>query len=139
MPLPILGALVVFGIGGIVFLVHMLRMSAQKGFDGAEAARAAFSRDHPEVGVADILLAEDARAALLPTGAGLGLSVAIGAGAFTRLCAVGDIRRLAENGAGLRIDLADFSAPRIEFAATSPERRAAARRLLEPYLKEPAR
>lgn len=138
MPLPILGALVVFGIGGVVLLVHLLKMSAPAAFAGPEEARAAFLRDHPDIAIDDTLIADDGRVALFATAEGPGVAARFGSGAFTRLCRPGEVKRLSDRGAALRLELSDFAAPRIDFAAASPDLRAAARALLEPDPKETA-
>ena len=131
MPLEILGALVVFGISGVVLLVHLLRMSPRKVFADEADARAAFSADYPEAAVEHLAMSDDGRAAVLATNRGPAAVTVVGDGTLTRLFAGGDIRRIEERTGRLRIVLDDFGAPNLTLAFAEPERRAEAKTILE--------
>ena len=131
MPLHILGALVFFGIGGVVLLVHLLKMSRADGFADAETARAAFLADFPEAETGEAALTDDRRAAVLATGAGAGLVMRFGAGRLTRLIGPGDVRRIEERPGALRLRLADLGAPVIDLAFADDGKRAEMKHILE--------
>lgn len=131
MPLEILGALVVFGIGGVVLLIHLLRMSRPTAFGDDAEARRVFAADYPEPVIRALILAEDGRAVVLETDHGPGLLTAFGNGRFTRLFSRGDIRRVDDRGGRLRVILDDFGAPSLTIAFADPQRRAAAKAMLE--------
>lgn len=131
MPLPVLGALVVFGIGGVVLLVHLLRMSRRTVFDDEAAVRACFDHDYPDRRISEVALADDRRAALVLTDAGPGAVTSLGDGAVTRLFSPGDVRKVEERESGLRLALADFGAPTLSFSCADGARRARVKRMLE--------
>lgn len=131
MPLPLLGALVALGIGGLVLLVHLLRLSRPLGFADEAAARAAYLADHPEDEIRASLMSDDGRAAVFRTGAGAGFVVALGAGRVTRRLAAGDLKAIEDLPGALRLRLADWGAPAVVIACADPERRAEIRQLLE--------
>lgn len=131
MPLHILGALVVLGIGGVVLLVHLLKMSRADGFADAAAARNAFLADFPETETGEATLTDDRRAAILTTAAGAGLVMRFGAGRLTRLIGPGDVSRIEDRPGALRLRLADFGAPVIDLAFADDGKRAEVKRILE--------
>ncbi|MEL6794936.1 MAG: hypothetical protein AAFU55_13095 [Pseudomonadota bacterium] len=131
MPLPILGALVVFGIGGIVLLVHLLRMSKRLSFADEAAARAVLAHDHPDAEIRDVLLTDNRSAAIFSTSAGPAVTTAFGDGWFTRAFEPGDVKEVREEQARLHVRLDDFGAPSISLALADPARRAAAKAILE--------
>lgn len=131
MPLPLLGALVVLGIGGVVLLVHLLRLSRPLGFADEAAARAAYLADYPDDEVVSVLLADDGHAAVLGTRAGLGLVAALGAGRLTRRLGPGDLSGVEERRGALRLRLDDWGAPAVTLACADAARRSEMKRMLE--------
>ena len=131
MPLHILGALVVIGISGVVLLVHCLKMDRAEAFADAAAAEAAFLADFPAVVIGEASLCDDARAAVMTTGAGVGIVIRFGAGRLTRLLGPGDVRAVEERSGALRLRLADFGAPVIDLAFADDGKRAEMKRILE--------
>ncbi|MEL7465791.1 MAG: hypothetical protein AAFN79_17105 [Pseudomonadota bacterium] len=131
MPLQLLGALVIFGIGGVVLLVHFLRLSKRRAFADESAARAALAHDYPDAEIAAVLLADDGRGAVFSTAGGAAVTTSFGDGWFIRALGPGDVRRLRERGARLHVSLDDFGAPSISLPFADPARRAAAKAMLE--------
>lgn len=131
MPLPILGALVVFGIGGIVLLVHLLRMSKRLVLRDEADARAVFAHDYPDARIGDVLLTDDGDGALFSTSDGPAVATAFGDGWFTRALRSGDVKEVRETKARLHVRLDDFGAPSISLAIADHARRAAAKAILE--------
>lgn len=131
MSLPVFAALVVAGIGGVVLLVRLLRMSRPLGFADEAAARAAFLADFPDEVVGAVLVSDDGRAAVLRAAGAVGLVAAIGAGRLTRRLGPGDLSRVEEAEGGLRARLADWGAPVVAIACADDARRAEMKRMLE--------
>ena len=133
MPLELLGALVVCGIGGVVLLVHLLGMSPKGRFSDENEARSALAADYPGLKVSEIALSDDGRAAVLATDRGPAAVKLMGTGIMTRLFAPGEIRRTDDRQGRLRVILNDFGAPSLTLPFTDPKRRAAAKEILERY------
>lgn len=131
MPLEILGVLVVLGIGGVVLLVHLTRLSKPALLTDEAAARAAFLADYPDARIRAAHLADDNRAALIEAEDAPGLVAVIGAGRLTRRLAPGEVSALKAHETGLRLRLADWSAPEIDFACADGARRDTLKRLIE--------
>lgn len=115
MPLPILLALVVGGIGGLVLLVHLLGWTKRPEFAGEHEARDGFLTDYPGADIRTVILAADKRAALLKTSGGWGYVALIGEGRLTR--AWGGECSVERRGTSLRIRIDDFTAPALVFQA----------------------
>ncbi|WP_204115704.1 hypothetical protein [Shimia biformata] len=109
MSLEILGILVVAGIGGIAVLLHLLGLSNGRRFDGKDDARAAWLREFPDRDATDILLSDDARAALIRGPDGLGVTWCFGADTVARPLVDYDIVSKTD---GIQIVFHDIAAPR---------------------------
>ena len=121
MPLPILGALVVLGIGGLVLLIHLFGWSKRPQYaDEAEAA-AALMTDYPNATIQQARLADDRRAALFLLSTGVGFAAPFGEGRLTRVLNVEDIRRVDEGRDGLTIRLTDYTAPQLDVMIADAE------------------
>lgn len=131
MPLEILAPLVVVGIAGLVWLVHLLGWTKQPAFASADDAREAFLADYPDERPKVEVLADDARAALFLCGDGVGFAENFGDGRVTRLFRAGDLAAVTEAGDSLRIATEDFSAPSFEFTLADPDQRASWRDRLD--------
>ncbi len=130
MPLPILGALVVFGIGGLVLLIHLFGWTRRPQYADEAEASAALLTDYPHADIRNITLADDRRAALFDLTEGVGYAALFGDGRLTRLIHVDDVKGVEDTPSGLAIRLTDYTAPRLTVAMTdTAERQAWARRL----------
>ena len=109
MPLEILLAMVVGGIGFIAVALHGLGLSRAAELT-ADSARAAWLREFPDSVPTRLLLCQNRRAALVQTAAGPGLVWAIGADTTARFLTGARVARTAR---GLTVRLPDFTAPRI--------------------------
>ncbi|MEO1001233.1 MAG: hypothetical protein AAFW69_11640 [Pseudomonadota bacterium] len=126
MPLELLGPLVVLGILGVVALVHMTGGSARPGLAGPEHARAAFTAARPEAEVAEVELMPGGQAALVTLAGGdAALLWLMGDDPVVRELEPGILTRVEVGRRGLRLHLADFTAPRVEIAMADPGDRAA--------------
>lgn len=116
MPLPVLGALVVLGIGGLVLLVHLFGWSKRPQYaDDREAAEALLT-DYPHASVRAVFLADDRRAALFVLADGVGFAAPFGEGRLTRVIGADDVQRVEDGPGGLTIRLNDYTAPRLSVA-----------------------
>ena len=118
MPLEILLPMVVFGIAGITLLLHLLGLSRRALLADAGAARAAWLREFPEDAPTRVVLSQDHRAALVETPLGKGVIWPMGADTTARYLDGATITRTAT---GLRLDLPDYSAPRIHLTLDAAE------------------
>ena len=125
MPLPLLGALVVLGIGGLVLLIHLLGWSKRPHYADAAEATAALLADYPNVEIRDVALADDGRAALFDLAEGVGFAAPFGEGRLTRLITDDDVKKVDEAPDGLTIWLSDYTAPRLTIALTDQAARTA--------------
>lgn len=125
MPLPILGALVVLGIGGLVLLVHFLGGTKRPRYDDEADAAAALTVDYPNAIICQTMLADDGKAALFELADGVGFAAPFGEGRLTRVLGPNDVRRVDERPDGLTIRLTDYTAPRLTVRLANAEARAA--------------
>lgn len=110
MPLGILVPLVIAGIAGIAVLLHILGLSRPATLASEGAARTAWLDEFPDDPALRIVLSHDYTAALIETGDGHGIVWPMGADTTARYLTGARIERTAK---GLRIDLPDYTAPRI--------------------------
>lgn len=125
MPLPILGALVVLGIGGLVLLVHFLGGSKRLRYEDEAAAGAALTADYPNTRIRQTVLADDQRAALFDLAEGVGFAAPFGEGRLTRVLGPDDVSGVEDGPDGLTIRLKDYTAPRLTVRMANAEARAA--------------
>lgn len=125
MPLPILGALVVLGIGGLVLLVHFLGGTKRPLYADDAAAEAALTSDYPHADIRQTLLADDRRAALFELAEGVGFAAPFGEGRLTRVLGPDDVKIVEDGPDGLTIRLTDFTAPRLTVRMANADHRAA--------------
>lgn len=125
MPLPILGALVVLGIGGLVLLVHFLGGSKRLRYADEAVAAAALLADYPHARIRQTVLADDQRAALFELAEGVGFAAPFGEGRLTRVLAPDDVTGVEDGPNGLTIRLTDYTAPRLTVRLANAEARAA--------------
>ena len=131
MPLPVLGALVVLGIGGLVLLIHFLGWTRRPQYADETEATEALLTDYPHASVRRVALADDRRAALFELAEGVGFAAPFGEGRLTRVIGPGDVRRVDEGPEGLIIRLTDYTAPQLTVTMTDPaSRQAWAKRLM---------
>lgn len=118
MPLTILLPMVVLGIAGITLLLHLLGMSRPKLLrDGAEA-RAAWLDEFPKDAPLRVVVSHDHRAALIETALGKGVVWPMGADTTARYLDGAEVVRTHK---GVRIDLPDYTAPRINLTLDAEE------------------
>ena len=125
MPLPILGALVVLGIGGLVALIHFLGGTKRLKYTDEAAAALALTTDYPNARIRETFLADDQRAALFDLADGVGFAAPFGEGRLTRVLAPNDVTGVEEGPEGLTIRLTDYTAPRLTVRMANAEQRAA--------------
>ncbi len=125
MPLPILGALVVLGIGGLVLLVHFLGGTKRLKYQDEAAAGAALRADYPYARIRQTVLADDQRAALFDLADGVGFAAPFGEGRLTRVLRPDDVSGVEDGPDGLTIHLTDYTAPRLTVRLANAETRAA--------------
>jgi len=118
MPLSILLPMVALGIAGIAVLLHLLGLSRRAVLADAAAARAAWLREFPGDAPARVTLCHDRSAALIETETGRGVVWGMGADTTARYL---DGARLTSTKTGLRIDLPDYTAPRIHLTLDATE------------------
>ena len=118
MPLSILLPMVIFGIAGITLLLHLLGLSRPAILADAAAARAAWLDEFPQDPPTRVTLSHDNHAALIETAEGHGLVWPMGADTTARYLTGA---RVARTGTGLRIELPDYTAPRIRLALDAAE------------------
>lgn len=121
MPLGFSLVIIVLGVIAVVGLVHLTGGSASRRFaDEAEVIRA-WSFDHPDEPVRDVILSKVNRAALINTAEGEGLIWSFGAQSVTRKLEPGLLRRVVEHPRGLCLEFAEFDAPRVVLDLTGAE------------------
>lgn len=125
MPLPVLGALVVLGIGGLVLLVHFLGGSKRPRYADAAAAETALTSDYPNATIRQTMLADDQRAALFELADGVGFAAPFGEGRLTRVLGSGDVKQVDDGPDGLTIRLTDYTSPRLKVQIANADDRAA--------------
>lgn len=131
MSLELLGPLVVIGVAGLVWLVHVMGWTRSPVFADLAAAEQVFLQDHPRAEIADGALADDRRAALFQTAEGVGFAGWLGDGPLTRHFRRGEAISAAQAGDRLSIGVADFGAPVFALRLKEAETRAKWRRRLE--------
>lgn len=114
MPLEILVPFVVIAVSVIMLVITRSGLSRQARLGAPEAVAARFEIDFPACALADILIADDARVALLimPDTAAVGLVRAIGDRTTTRLLDAGALSSVIERETGLVVTSTDFTWPR---------------------------
>jgi len=118
MPLSILLPMVVVGIAAIAGLLHLLGLSRRATLTDAAAARAAWLREFPADAPIHVTLCHDRSAALIATETGRGVVWPMGADTTARYLTGARARRTKT---GLRLDLPDYTAPRIHIALAPVE------------------
>ncbi|MGR3462290.1 MAG: hypothetical protein ACU0AX_00870 [Roseovarius sp.] len=113
MPLSILLPMVGLGIAGIAVLLHLLGLSRRATLADEAAARAAWLREFPDDAPMRVTLCHDRSAALIMTETGRGVVWPMGADTTARYL---DGAQITPTRTGLRIDLPDYTAPRIHLA-----------------------
>ena len=111
MSLPVLVAIVAFGIALSVAAVHFTGGSKTATLSGADHAVSRFAEDFPDEVVAAARLTADARTAFLDVGRGrFGIVHSIGDGFLTRIVSPGDVVVLNAGDANtVSLRLADFT------------------------------
>ncbi len=119
MPLELLLPLVVGGIAGIAILLHLLGLSRVAKLGDDAAAHAAWDREMGDDPARAVTRSRDGHAALIETASGRrGLVFPVGEDTTARYLDGARITRLSD---GLRIDLPDFTAPRVRLALDESE------------------
>ncbi len=118
MSLTILVPMVVLGIAGIALLLHVLGLSQRKLFGDVAEARVAWLDEFPEDVPTRVALSHDHLAALIDTEKGHGIVWPMGADSTARYLDGATVTRTAT---GLRIDLPDYTAPRIDLQLDAEE------------------
>lgn len=137
MPLEVLGPLVLFGVAGVVLLVHLLGGSRSLRLADEAEALAVLAADYPDAAPRRAILADDRRAALVEAAGGLGVVRAMGDRWFARLLAPRDAEA-RESRRGVEIVIADFGAPAVALRLADAARRAEALALADSLLGKPA-
>ena len=110
MPLSILLPLVVTGIVAITVLLHLMGLSQPATLANEAAAKKAWLLEFPDDPPNRVVLSHDHHAALVETEKGRGVVWPMGADTTARYLNDAKISRTTK---GLRIDLPDYTAPRI--------------------------
>ena len=134
MPLEILVPFVVVAVAVIMLVITRSGLSRQARVGSAEAVAARFAIDYPDCAVADILIADDGRAALLlmrDTDAA-GLVRAIGDRTTTRFLNPGSLSSVTEHRSGLVLSSTDFTWPRQRIQLAEAAQRDRWRMALDP-------
>jgi hypothetical protein len=118
MPLSILLPMVVLGIAAIAGLLHLLGLSRRATLRDAAAARMAWLREFPTDAPIHVTLCHDRSAALIATGQGRGVVWPMGADTTARYLTGA---RARSTKTGLRLDLSDYTAPRIHLSLDPDE------------------
>lgn len=118
MPLSILLPTVIIGIAAITLLLHLLGLSRPATLTGDADARAAWAREFGDDPATRVILSHDHHAALIETNLGAGIVWPVGADMTARYLTGAGITR---TGAGLRIDLPDYTAPHIYLTLDADE------------------
>jgi len=118
MPLSILLPMVVVGIAGIAVLLHLLGLSRRATLADAAKARAAWLREFPTDAPIHVTLCDNRSAALIATETGRGVVWPMGADTTARYLTGA---RVTKTSSGLRLDLPDYTAPRIHIALDPDE------------------
>ncbi|HKK84963.1 MAG TPA: hypothetical protein VJ942_05505 [Roseovarius sp.] len=118
MPLNVLLPMVVFGIVGIAVLLHYMGWSKPATLADESAARKAWLEEFPDDPPKRVVLSHDHHAALIDTEKGHGVVWPMGADTTARYLTDAKITRTTK---GLRIDLPDYTAPRIHLTLDTDE------------------
>ena len=118
MPLEVLLPMVVVGIAGITLILHVLGLSRPARLADEAEARAAWLDEFAEDKPMTVTLSRDGRAALVKTSRGRGVVWPMGADTTARYL---DGARVLHTQRGLRIDLPDYTAPRIHLTLDASE------------------
>ncbi len=112
-PLPVLLGLVVGGLTVTTAPLHWMGWSETATLESAEAAAARFALDYPDHTVTEVVLADDAAAALLALEAGaIGLVAAVGDRFVVRTLQRGSLSAVHSDPAQLLLHLSDIAFPR---------------------------
>ncbi|QYX57506.1 hypothetical protein K1T73_03660 [Roseovarius sp. SCSIO 43702] len=128
MPLEILVPMVVLGIAGIAFLLHMLNLTDSRRLGDDDAVRAAWEREFPERPARSVTRSTTGRAALVETEHGRGLVWCMGADTVVR--ALDDVTARVKNDT-LILTTPDYGARRIRLHLAPGEAEAWARAIGE--------
>ncbi|TGQ41979.1 MULTISPECIES: hypothetical protein [unclassified Mesorhizobium] len=111
MSLPVLVAIVVFGVALSVLAVHLTGGTKTATLAGADQARNRFAEDFPDEMATGVRLTADARTAFLDLGRGRsGIVHSVGDCFLTRIVTPRDVAALSVDGAGaISLRLADFT------------------------------
>jgi len=118
MPLSILLPMVVMGIAAIAVLLHLLGLSRRATLPNVAAARAAWLREFPTDAPIHVTLCANRSAALIASENGRGVVWPMGADTTARYLTGVRARRTKT---GLRLDLPDYTAPRIHLTLDPDE------------------
>ena len=118
MPLSILLPMVIFGIAGIALLLHLMGWSRPAILEDKTAAEHAWLEEFPDDPPKRVVLSHDHHAALVATEKGDGVVWPMGADSTARYLSGA---KLLRTGMGLRIDLPDYTAPRIHLRLDADE------------------
>lgn len=118
MPIEILVPMVGFGIAGIALLLHLLGLSKRNRFVDEAAAKAVWLDEFPGHLPRRIVLSRDRVAACVETDHGHGIVWPMGADSTARYLEGAPVTRTST---GVRIDLPDFTAPRITLVLDEDE------------------
>lgn len=112
MDLTLLVVLVVVGIVAVVLAVHLTGGSKRAVLADADAARARFREDFPDLRIDKVLLTADGSAALLSLAGGVGIVQAVGGKFLTRLVSAKDLAgQPRADGATIALRFHDFTWP----------------------------
>jgi hypothetical protein len=118
MPLNVLLPIVVFGIVGIAVLLHYMGWSKPATLADEAAAETAWLEEFPDDPPKRVVLSHDHHAALIDTEKGHGVVWPMGADTTARYLTDA---KLSRTHTGLRIDLPDYTAPRIHLTLDADE------------------
>ena len=110
MPIELLLALVIGGIGSIAVLLHLLGLSTPRIFDGPEDAATRWRREFPESDVVEVTLNHKGTVAFVQTRSKPGLVWSFGSDTVAR--PLFDFNAIPVKR-GLRIEFHDFAAPHL--------------------------
>lgn len=113
MSLGLLAVMVVFGVSGVVLLVHLTGGSRRARLEDEAAARARFAIDYPDLAIVAAYRTQDGDAAFLALEGGrAGIVAAVGDRFLTRIAGAHDLAGTPRvTGATLTLRLGDFTWP----------------------------
>jgi hypothetical protein len=114
-PLPILGAIVVGGVTGVVLLTRLVGWAKPERLRSLDEAFARFVHDEPEAQMEEGVLADNHMAALLKLkGEGVGVVLVMGDKQTTRRLSPDLVKGVKKRSDGFRIRLRDPGFPRVD-------------------------